>query len=372
MPRERLAAQVYSISMETLPMTTLFVAGYKELAGKTTICAAVGKQLQALGIRTDYIRVADSADGDSSQNAAFDQDFISRALSPTMSASAADNPPVLPQIGGVEDFVATLKGSSTLPNDGAVTSVTLIELPGALDQSTLPAIMLTVRDLDARIMIVVKYRQKLSAQELVSLIGQNVERVVGVILNGVPRKLFARSSAALLSSFEGAGLNVLAILPEDRVLCGFTIGQMAEELGAEYLCLPEKADVLIENLMLGANAADPAYTYFSPKPNKAVFCRSDRPDIQLAALDTETRCLVLTGLGRYQQSLVYRAEDLGVAVLRVPSDTYSTIMALHGIFQKVKFRQVEKVTRAVGLLSEAGGVARLVQLVLSSGVSPSS
>ena len=351
-------------------MPIVFVAGYKELAGKTTICAALGKVLQANGIRTDYLRASDATEGESLQNAAFDQEFVSKALSPTSQASSPDSLPVLPKNGGIEDFVAKIKGarSSAMQNESAVT---LIELPGALDHVILPSVTSAAHELDAQIIVVVKYHQKLSGQDLVSLLGPTVEKVAGVILNAIPRKLFTRRSMALLSSFEVAGFSVLAVLPEDRALCGFTIGQLAEELGAEFICLPEKAEVLIENVMLGANAADPAFTYFSPKPNKAVFCRSDRPDIQLAALDTETRCLVLTGSGRYQQGLVYRAEDLGVAVLRVSSDTFSTIMALDNIFPKVKFRQAEKVARAVGLLSETGDIPRLVQLISSSSVSPS-
>jgi|GEM_PF-1339843 len=345
-------------------MTTIFVAGYKELAGKTTICVALGKVLQANGIKTDYIRVSDAVEGEGLQNATLDQEFVSTAISSTSGTSSG-----LPIV--LKDSTENIKEAVSAATQDS-SAVTLVELPGTSEQSTAASILPITHELSAQLLVVVKYHQKLTGQELADLLGTAKQRVAGIILNSLPRKQFSRISEALASSFEEVGFKVIATLPEDRALYGFTIGEMAAELGGQFICHPEMADKLIEHVMLGANAADPAYTYFSPRPNKAVFCRSDRPDIQLAALDTETRCLVLTGSGHYQQNLVYRAEDLGVAVLRVNNDTYSTIIDLNKVFPKVRFRHVDKVARAVGLLSEATDIPRLIQLVSSSSISPSS
>jgi len=47
--------------------------------------------------------------------------------------------------------------------------------------------------------------------------------------------------------------------------------------------------------MVGAMNVDSALAHFRRQPNKAVITGGDRPDIQLAALETSTRCLILTG-----------------------------------------------------------------------------
>ena len=47
--------------------------------------------------------------------------------------------------------------------------------------------------------------------------------------------------------------------------------------------------------MLGAMGAELALKFFRTKPDKIVITGGDRADIQLAALETDTKCLVLTG-----------------------------------------------------------------------------
>lgn len=49
---------------------------------------------------------------------------------------------------------------------------------------------------------------------------------------------------------------------------------------------------MVEHLMIGAMDVDSALTYFRRKPNKAVITGGDRPDIQLAALETSTKCTI--------------------------------------------------------------------------------
>ena len=56
-------------------------------------------------------------------------------------------------------------------------------------------------------------------------------------------------------------------------------------------------------------------TYFRRKPNKAVITGGDRADIQLAALETSTRCLILTGNLYPSPAVLNRAEELCVPVL---------------------------------------------------------
>ena len=172
------------------------------------------------------------------------------------------------------------------------------------------------------------------------------------MLNRVPASAIPEVREEVTDELARAGVSVLGIIPETRLLYGFTVGELADHLQAEYLCLPEKREPLIENVMLGGNPPDPAFVYFTPKPNKAVICRSDRPDIQLSVLDTDTRCMVFTGEGPIQTSVLYRAEDLGVPVLRVSTDTISTVQNLTGLVEGQRFRQQEKIPVLQGLLEQ--------------------
>ena len=60
---------------------------------------------------------------------------------------------------------------------------------------------------------------------------------------------------------------------------------------------------------------------------KALITGGDRSDIHLVALETATRCLILTGNLRPMPEVVRRAEELGVPVLLVRQNTLEVVEA---------------------------------------------
>ena len=72
-------------------------------------------------------------------------------------------------------------------------------------------------------------------------------------------------------------------------------------------------------------------TYFGRHCNQAVIVRAGRPDIQMAGLMPQTRCLVLTGREEAAQYVTAEALQLGVPVILVDSNTVETAEALGGI-----------------------------------------
>jgi BioD-like phosphotransacetylase family protein len=83
--------------------------------------------------------------------------------------------------------------------------------------------------------------------------------------------------------------------PESRTSLAITVGELAEAIGGKIIIHPEKSIVPVENYMLGAMVVDSGLDYFNRKKNKAVIIRQERLDMQLAALETSTTCLVLSG-----------------------------------------------------------------------------
>jgi BioD-like phosphotransacetylase family protein len=83
--------------------------------------------------------------------------------------------------------------------------------------------------------------------------------------------------------------------PEKQTRPTITIGELAEAIGGKIICHPEKSSELVENYMLGAMVVDSGLDYFNRKKNKAVIIRQERLDMQLAALETSTTCLILSG-----------------------------------------------------------------------------
>jgi BioD-like phosphotransacetylase family protein len=99
-------------------------------------------------------------------------------------------------------------------------------------------------------------------------------------------------------------------------------------------------------------SVDSALTYFRRKPNKAVITGGDRPDIQLAALETSTKCLILTGNLHPSPIILGRAEEVGVPMILVKQDTLTTVEIIEQFFGKTRFHQEKKIHRFERMLDE--------------------
>jgi BioD-like phosphotransacetylase family protein len=114
--------------------------------------------------------------------------------------------------------------------------------------------------------------------------------------------------------------------------------------------------------MVGAMSVDSALSYLSLKPNKAVITRGDRPDIQLAALETSTRCLVLTNNIDPEPTIMSRANELEVPVVKVEKDTVGTMEALESVFDRAVFSSEKKVERLGQLLDAYVDMEAIIQV----------
>ncbi len=84
----------------------------------------------------------------------------------------------------------------------------------------------------------------------------------------------------------------------------------------------------------------------------AVVTGADRTDIQLAALEASTQCLILTGAGEPLPQLSNRAEELEVPLLKVDHDTLDTVEVIEQAFGHVRLHEAVKATYAFRLVEE--------------------
>ena len=73
---------------------------------------------------------------------------------------------------------------------------------------------------------------------------------------------------------------------------------------------------------------DNGVAYFGLRDNKAVIVRGDRPDIQMAALQTPTTCMLLTGGIEPIEYVLNEAELEQVPAMLVESGTLDTMSSL--------------------------------------------
>ena len=207
--------------------------------------------------------------------------------------------------------------------------------------------------LKAKAMLFVPHDADVEQDRIVAAAKMLGDNLLGVVLNAVPERRIDLVKSGIVASLERDGVRVLGVLPEDRALLGVTVGELAEHVGGSILNSQDRSNELVENLMVGAMSVDSALTYLGLKSNKAVVTRGDRPDIQLAALETSTRCIVLTGNIEPPPSILSRARELEVPIVIVEKDTTSTMEALESVFDKVAFCNGEKMER-LGQILEKG------------------
>jgi hypothetical protein len=203
-----------------------------------------------------------------------------------------------------------------------------------------------VAALDARVIVVEPYSEELSKRKSIDGYKDFGPYLLGVVVNKVPRSRVKHLYNQL------SGVNILGILPEDRVLLSLTVGELAEHVQGEILNCADKSAELVENLMLGAMTVDPGPVYFGRKANKAVVVRGERPDMQLAALETSNKCLVLSGGVSPIHTVLRRAEDKGIPIILTQGDTISVVNSIERILGKTRFNQVEKLPRLSEIMEQ--------------------
>ena len=172
------------------------------------------------------------------------------------------------------------------------------------------------------------------------------------MLNNVEPDQITALRAELSPALEALGLPLYGLLPRSPLLRSVTVGELVQRLRAEMLCCRERKDLLVETLSIGAMNVNSAMEVFRQQRNMAVVTGADRTDIQLAALEASTQCLILTGAGDPLPQLVSRAQELDVPLLKVEHDTLATVAVIEKAFGHVRLHEAVKATYAARMVAE--------------------
>ena len=314
-------------------MVTLFIVSPESNIGKTAISAGIGQMLQGIGKKIGFFK---PHFGERTKGSDIDTTFLKQTLN--LPKSLDDICPVLDndrvQINKVKEAYDRVSRGKDLvivegiigrhPNDNL--SKTFYSIASALKASVIG---------------VEGYSSQLP--ELNDRYKGFGEGLLGIILNKFPQSQLKRGNYEMTSRFTQAGINVLGVLPEDRALTSINISELAAYLQGKILNSIEKTAGLVENFMLGAMVIDSGLEYFSRMENKAAIIRSDRPDMQMAALETLTRCLILSGDGTSPTySVLQKAENKGTPIIVTENNTNSIVTSIEDALKNARFTQTEK------------------------------
>lgn len=327
-------------------MVALHVVSSEEAVGKTTICAGVGRHLLGNGRKVGFLKpiIADKRPADSSDG---DAVFMKQIL--TLSEPIESLCSFVGGEGILADKIRKAYIEVSQNKDVVIIEGMCGQSP---DDNLSKASYEVAAALKAKVLIVEGYSSQTSGARFIDSYKGFGENLLGIVLNKVPGSQLKRVSEEISSRFGEAGIKVLGILPEDRALFTLTVGELTSYIQGEILNNAEKSAELVESLMVGAMCVDSGLDYFNRKANKAAVVRDDRSDMQLAALETSTRCLVISGNTAPIYSVRYRAEDKGVPIILTESDTSTVVKNIEDALEKTRFNQEKKLLRLAEIMEQ--------------------
>jgi BioD-like phosphotransacetylase family protein len=340
----------------------IYITSTQAYSGKSALCVALVRRFLQDGYKVGYMKpvstVARVVCGDRIMDE--DSHFIKHTFQ--LPDALEDMAPVLlhdRQVAAVlegqpREFAARVKAAYDRIAKGR--DIVVLEGGGSLREGWIVELAPPhVSDLlHAPELIVVPYDHDLQVvDDLITARVRLGKSLIGGIINSVPGHRMDFVWQKIKPFVEKHSVPILAILPKEQILLSASVTELRDGLCGEVVCAQQHVDELVENLMIGAMSVDSALTYFRRKPNKAVITGGDRPDIQLAALETSTRCLILTGNLRPSPMIIGRAEEKGVPIIMTYHDTYTVVEMLEAFFGKTRFHQEKKIERFDALLNEA-------------------
>ena len=336
-------------------MPTIYIAGSSSGSGATAVATGIATLLMKYGQKVTVakaLRVDSSTSQDS--DTAFHQEIFPNNVAPDGWPFVLKQ---LPAIGSLDEVVSNLK------KEPLSQGVMIVEgVSGDISDNDRHQIDATLaRALEARVILVSNDASPSAAQVLSG-------QLTGIIVNRVPVHSMHDVETVSAARSQREGIPVLGLLPESRRMLSPNVSEVAEHLGAELinrtaLTSPEiQLGELVEHFMLGGWFLDQGSYVFGRRENKAVIVRGDRPDLQMAALDTPTVCLILTNGKLPVQYIMHHAKLRQTPILATQVGTLETMERLSNIGERITFHSAHKVQHFAALLEAYCNIDSLTSL----------
>jgi uncharacterized protein len=337
-------------------MTNLYVIS-KENIAKSSLCAGIGKKFMGDGRKVGYfvpVRISDRTDNNESKEVEFIKEILelddtTNDISPLVMSNSelwdilTNNP---------EDFTQRIKKNYECIAKNR--DVVVMEGLGGIstDNVSTLACYRVADTLNSRVILVLQDSSSLTPSNIARVAEELKQRLLGIVVNLAVESKLERRKLEIDDMFQKTGIRILGVLPEIRNLLGLSVIELSELLSGEILTCPEESDKIVADVMIGALTIDSGVGYFNRKKAKAVIVRGDRADMQLAALQTSVRCLVLTNGVKPLEAVLIEAERKHIPLIVTPEDISTSISAFERTIGHTNFSSQEKLKQFSEVLNK--------------------
>jgi len=190
--------------------------------------------------------------------------------------------------------------------------------------------------------------------------------IIGVILNKVLGDKVDYVSDFARRGLKRKGLELLGVIPHQRILSSPTVDLIRDELGAELLNEPPTLHTLVEDVVLGAMGAQNAMRFF--KRGVLLITPGDREDIVLAACSgleghsqEKMAGIVLTGGLRPGDGVLKAIRAMPIPVLLTEEGSYQVASKVHDLNVKTRPDDAEKISLIRDIVANNVNVKKIVE-----------
>lgn len=170
----------------------------------------------------------------------------------------------------------------------------------------------------------------------ISKCAENIAGFKGIVINKAAEEDRDKIEIEVPPIIERRGIKLLGILPRMRELERGTVRLVLDKLNATLIAGSEGMDNVIDIVQVGALSAEQAMkmpTFF--KDRKMLITGGDRVDLIFASLQDSTAGIVLTNNILPHPKVIAKADDMGIPIISVHMDTYSTAKAVEHIIAEI-------------------------------------
>lgn len=189
--------------------------------------------------------------------------------------------------------------------------------------------------------------------------------IIGVIVNKVLEEKIPEITQFVRRGLKRKGLELLGVLPHEKLLSNPTVELIRDELRAELLNPPMPLHAPVNDVVVGAMGAQNAVQFF--KPGVLLITPGDREDIVLAAcacIDAQAEekmaGIVLTGGLRPSTSVLKVIQNMPIPVLLAQADSYKVASKVHNLTVKTRPNDAEKIALIRDIVAKHVNVKKII------------
>ncbi len=341
-------------------MKPLFVTSLSEHSGKNLILLGLGRRFQKEGCKVGLFKPF-GVFPTRVDNILTDEDTVFFRKAFDLDDSLADMCPCVINDSLIEDV---LEGEATDIYDNIKSSfarisrgkdIVLVESLGDLAFGGFmgaPCEMLISEFGGKSIIIDVPKRLNRTLDGFVSAHKKIGDALLGAVVNKIKPSRLEFYNDLVRPYLEKQGIELLGIIGKDPLLSSVSVREVCDALGGDVVCCHDKMDGVVEKFSIGAMNVESALRYMRKLRNQALIVGGDRTDIQLAALETSTTCMILTGGLIPNEIILSKATAAGVPILLVKGDTGVVVERVESLLGRLSLRSESKVERAVEIVNK--------------------